>query len=154
MSIAGIDPGVDGAVAIRCDNASWVTFPMPMVGKELQVSQIVSELYMLEVERVVVEQQIAMPKQSVNGTATTFRNYGKILGALEAKGIPYQLVTPKQWKARVLKGTAKDKDAAIAYTHRIAPDVDLKPGKKKTPHDGIADAVCLAEYALMQVGAE
>ena len=154
MSVAGIDPGKDGGVAIRCHNGSWVAFPMPIVGGEVAVAQIADELQTQDVSRVVIERQQAMPKQGVASTFTIGRNYGKLLGALEARRIPFQEVPAKSWKAKVLKGTKKDKDAAIAYAHRIAPGVELMPGKRTTPHDGIADAVCMADYALAQEGSQ
>lgn len=74
-----------------------------------------------------------------------------MIGIVEAAGIPYRLVTPQAWKKRVLAGTTKDKDAAISFVRRAYPTIDLTPGKKRTPHDGIADAVCLAEWGRQEL---
>lgn len=147
MSVAGIDPGMEGGIAILCDDGGWVVFPMPLVGNQIEVAKIASEMRLLEVRRAVIEQQQAMPKQSPKSSFTIGLGYGKLLGALEAQGIAHQPVRPRQWKDKVLRSTAKDKDAAIAHAHRIAPGVDLKPGQKRTAHDGMADAICLADYA-------
>lgn len=150
MIVAGIDPGKGGGIAVRLASNSWVTLPMPLIGGEIDVDWIASLMGEYQVERVVIEKQQSMPKQGVASTFTIGRNYGMILGGLKAARVPYQEVTSKSWKAKVLKGTKKDKDAAIAYANRIAPGVDLTPGRRTVPHDGIADAVCMADYALMQ----
>ena len=80
---------------------------------------------------------------------------GDLLGILEALGIPYRLVTPQAWKKTVLAGTTKDKSAAVQFCRRAFPGVSLTPGRKRVPHDGMADALCLAEYGrqLMAKGA-
>ena len=152
MRVAGIDPGKDGGVAIRCPNGSWVAFPIPLVGKDIGVAQIADELCSLNVTRVVIERQQSMPKQGLVSTFTIGRNYGMLLGMLAARQIPFVEITAQQWKGRILKGTKKDKPAAISYANRIAPSVDLTPGKRTTPHDGMADAICMAEYALTLEG--
>ncbi len=62
--------------------------------------------------------------------------------------IPHLAVTPQAWKKAVLAGTARDKAAAIAFATRRFPGVPLlATPRSRTPHDGVADAVCLAEYA-------
>ena len=58
-----------------------------------------------------------------------------------------RLVTPQAWKAAILAGTPKDKTAAIQHVDRVYPSLNIDVGTKKVIyHDGVADAVCLAEY--------
>ncbi len=95
---------------------------------------------------VFIEKVHAMPKQGVSSTFKFGMGYGLVIGVCEALGIPYRLVTPQAWKKVVLAGTAKDKDAAVSFVRRAYPGVDLIPGKKRVPHDGIADAMCIAEF--------
>lgn len=40
------------------------------------------------------------------------------------------------------------KARSIAAAQRLLPDLDLSPGRRTKPHDGLADAGCLAVYAL------
>jgi hypothetical protein len=63
-------------------------------------------------------------------------------------------VKPKEWQAvhkdlppEYLKYDAKDK--SIAFCKLKYPDVNLVIGERaKKPHDGLADAICMAHYAV------
>ena len=59
---------------------------------------------------------------------------------------PVLLVPPTVWKKRVLLGFTHDKAGALQFCASRWPTTDLVlPGCRK-PHDGIADALCLADY--------
>jgi len=145
MSIMGIDPGKSGGIASITDGQA-AGIPMPLVGKDIDGHELAAILRAAAPELVIIEKVGAMPKQGVTSTFNFGAGYGRLLGVCEALGIPYRLVTPQAWKKRVLAGTAKEKSDAIAFVKRAFPMVDLTPGQKRVPHDGIADAVCLAEY--------
>jgi crossover junction endodeoxyribonuclease RuvC len=73
---------------------------------------------------------------------------GVMHGIISTLAIPLYLVTPQAWKKKILAGTAKDKDAAIDYCRRVYPDVSLLATERsRKPHDGMADALCIARYA-------
>jgi hypothetical protein len=95
-------------------------------------------------DAIVIEQQTAMPKQSMQSTGTSFANYGLVL-SLRLVG-PVHLVHPATWKA-ALK-VPRDKKAA---TQRCA---ELFPGQKTPERDGPAEALMLALYwrRLMEHG--
>ena len=95
-----------------------------------------------------IEKVHAMPGQGVTSMFNFGMGYGLLRMALAANQIPYQLVTPQAWKKKVLAGLPKDKSSAINYVARKYPNVDLIPGRKRTPHDGIADAICIGEYGI------
>ena len=153
--IVGIDPGQTGGIAGIQPTGGCVARPMPVTGKDIDGHAIAAELRALAPEVVILEKVHAMPKQGVSSTFKFGMGFGLVIGVCEALGIPYRLVTPQSWKKVVLAGTAKDKDAAISFVRRAYPAVDLTPGRKRVPHDGMADAVCLAEYGrvLMNRGA-
>ncbi|MBK1691097.1 hypothetical protein [Ectothiorhodospira mobilis] len=155
MNIIGIDPGKSGGIASINATGQASGDVMPIIGKEIDGHELARILTATAPDLVIIEKVGAMPKQGVTSTFTFGAGYGRLLGVCEALGIPYRLVTPQAWKKRVLAGTTKDKEAAIAFVKRAFPMVDLTPGKKRVPHDGIADAVCLAEYGrqLMAKGA-
>lgn len=46
------------------------------------------------------------------------------------------------------------KAAAIAYAREHFPDVELVPPRCKNPHDGLADALCIAAWATKQLDKE
>ena len=152
MLAAGIDPGLKGAVAILDRDCVHLAEPLPVLHSEIDVGALAALLLDPRPELVVVERQQAMPKQGVASTFRIGRNYGLILGALQTLGLPVLEVRPQQWQAAVLHGQARGKEAAIAYVMKRFPCVDLRPGRCRRPHDGIADAVCIAAYGLAQLG--
>jgi crossover junction endodeoxyribonuclease RuvC len=146
VNVVGIDPGQKGGIAFLSDYHAEAV-PMPMVGKDLDVRAIVEIIRTKSVELVVLEKVHAMPHQGVSSTFTFGYGVGVIVGAVETLGLPLRWVTPQAWKKVVLAGTGKDKDAAIAHVRQAYPGIELMPGRSRTPHDGIADAVCIAEWA-------
>jgi crossover junction endodeoxyribonuclease RuvC len=159
--IVGIDPGLDGAITfIDGDDilASVAVHIVPTLtaGKgtskrNYDLPAMVALLTAHSITLAVIEQVSAAPVHGrVQGATSMFRfgqGYGIWLGMLAALHIPYQTVSPQTWKADVLKGTAKDKAAAITFCQRMFPGISLLASPRcKVPHDGIADALCLAEY--------
>lgn len=150
MTVIGIDPGKAGGIAgIPGREQEWATAwadEIPLCGKEIDGHELARRLKEMAPEMVVVEKAQAMPKQGVTSMFNYGLGFGLILGVLEGLAIPYQLVTPQAWKNKVLAGTPKDKGAAANYVRKAYPTIDLTPGKKRNPHDGMADAACIADY--------
>jgi hypothetical protein len=97
---------------------------------------------------VVIERPLPRPLEGLNSTLTSGTMFGQLLGLFTAHHIHPCLPLPTQWKDVVLAGTEKDKAAAIAFSRKHFPDLSLLPSSRhRTPHDGMADAVCIAEYA-------
>lgn len=146
-TVIGIDPGQEGGYAvITIELPATNAFPLPLNGKELAVAALASWLPSPGNALVVMERQQPMPK---NGSIASFKlgqMYGSLLGLLAAKGYRVELVSPKTWKDLILPGTAKDKPAAVAYCGRAFPGVNLILPRCRVAHDGMADALCIAEY--------
>lgn len=141
----GIDPGKSGALSSVGDiNAA---IKMPLVGKDIDCRAIRDFLIMTKPELVIIEKVGAMPGQGVTSMFNFGKSYGIVIGIVDAMEIPYQLATPQEWKKAVLSGTKKDKNDAIEFTRRRYPEIPLIPPRCKNPHDGIADATCMAHYA-------
>lgn len=144
----GIDPGKEGGVAIVDELGHGWAEPIRMDGEHVDV------VWLTEICKgaalVVVEKQQALPARMRGGVASFSAGfqYGAIVATLTLARIPFQTVSPQAWKKKVLAGTAKDKAAAVTFVKRKYPMVDLTPGRNTVPHDGMADAVCLADYAL------
>lgn len=142
----GVDPGLQGAYAVLASNGEASIHRMPLAGGQLDLPALAREWASLAGAVFVLEKAQAMPKQGVTSSFTIGRNYGALQGILAALGIHYEEVRPTSWKPKILAGTKKDKDAAIAYVSRAFPGVDLVfPGCRKQ-HDGAADALCLAVF--------
>lgn len=161
MVVVGIDPGQKGGLgALSSDGKFLQVIPMPLAGKEVDFGQVASFLLSFEdLQVVVVEQVSAMRKKGVRqGTVSSFKfgaNYGGLLGVVAALAAcspslgDLLLVRPlpQKWKSDVLEGTKKDKDASVAYVRRSWPKANLlATSRSRVLHDGMADALCLAEY--------
>ncbi|MFA5266309.1 MAG: hypothetical protein WC378_21000 [Opitutaceae bacterium] len=162
----GIDPGVSGAIACLDENQKlcWV-LDMPVMtlsGTKQQVNGAeITRFFKENLTRgssgnfldvlAYVELVHTMPGQGGSSQGNFMMSYGKVLGALEALGIPYRLVTPQSWKRRAGvpgKKTGPDgkkninADMSRTLAQQLYPDAPL--GLKK--HVGRADAILIAKY--------
>lgn len=147
MNVIAFDPGQKGGIAIYYQGIT-TAHPMPLAGKVLDLPAIADLVRSHSPSIAVIEKVGSMPGQGVASTFTFGCGYGQLQGLLAGMGIPFELVTPQAWKKLILAGTPKDKDAAIAYCRRAFPDVPLVLPRCRTPHDGIADSLCLLQYGL------
>lgn len=110
-----------------------------------------------------VEEVHSHPRQGVASTFTFGVNYGKILGILKAFGIEPKLVRPGEWKKELgvlLPKEQKINDAnankklakqlSINKVKKLYPEVNLIPKRGKKEHDGMAEALLIAEYGRRQ----
>jgi len=148
----GIDIGKKGGIVIL--KPSPLIWPMPLIGTDLDYRTLQS-LMVYNTTRIGGEFLVIFEKlQSIFGTskATAF-SMGHQAGAVEmmciAMGLPFVKVPPKTWQKEMLLGTNPKSDtkarAAIAASN-LFPGVNLKIGKSTKPHDGIVDALLMAEY--------
>lgn len=151
MTLIAIDPGLKGGVATLHPDGTITAEPMPVAGKALDLGAIADHIRTLDPDWLILEKVGSMPGQGVASTFKFGMGYGAIQGVAAGLQVPVELVTPQRWKGRVLHGTAKDKDAAIAFCRRAFPTVPLVPPRCKKPHDGIADALCLLEYGRREL---
>lgn len=153
MKILGIDPGKSGAlVFIETDESNPVatTYRMPLAGKDIDAVEICHLIEEHQPDRAYMEKVHAMPGQGVTSMFTFGTGYGLMIGIMAALKLPLSLVTPQAWKKVVLSGTSKDKAAAIAFCRREYPSAILIPPRCRKPHDGIADALCIGHFGLVQ----
>ena len=150
MMILAVDPGKEGGIA--WGYAQHVeACPMPLAGKEIDINEIAAIVNRVKPQWIVVEKVASRPGQGVASMFKFGMGYGALLGVAAGLGIPVELVTPQRWKGKVLHGTAKDKDAAIAYCRRAFPSVQIVLPRCKKPNDGMADALCLLEYGRREL---
>lgn len=144
MYYLGIDPGASsGAFAVLRDNAVVAISPFD----EGAFLDIVSWLsHEQEKTKCCIEKVGAMPKQGVASTFAFGANFGWLKGVLDLGEISYQEIRPQQWKKEF--GLNSDKAKSVEVCRRLFPDVSLlRTPKCKKPHDGMAEALLMAEYA-------
>ena len=147
MIYIGIDPGKSGAIAIMKDGE--ITTNVFDETAYIGLLRCVAESK--ELAGCCLERVGAMPGQGVTGMFNFGMNFGFIQGALSAFEIPYELIRPQTWKKEF--GITKDKNTSIQVCKRLFPNVNLLRTEKCTkPHDGIAEAVLMAEYARRKWG--
>ena len=141
----GIDPGKNGGIGILAVNNNQLVSEFTYAFDETTLINILDELQYSYCCRCTLEHVHAMPKQGVSSTFNFGMNFGFIQGVLKAYGIPYELVTPQKWKKEF--SCTSDKNTSIEVCKRLFPSVNLKATERcKKDHDGIAEALLIAEY--------
>jgi len=159
MYYIGVDPGKTGGIAIL-SSVSGVhgvlgVTPMIIAGSELDLSAITDWVYSYVLENnaiCYIEKVSAMPKQGVTSMFNFGFSTGAIHGIIASMEIPRYLVTPTQWKRKVLTETnwKKNKKASVDYCRRAYPHVPLTATERsRVAHLGMADALCIATYGFI-----
>ena len=148
-AVIGIDPGMNGGIALINDRLCKA-FPMPIIDGAIDCNEIDSMIHAFLPKIIYIEKVHSMPKQGVASTFKFGMGYGKILGVLESSIFDYEQVTPQAWMKKLgLKKIDKTDKPSVAYVQEHYGSVCLTPGRKTKPHDGMADAICIAEYGRM-----
>ena len=142
----GIDPGKKGGIAC-IDTESNIRYTVPYSDKGL-IDMCRHESYSGNTEHIMccLEKVGAMPGQGVVSMFNFGQSVGYIKGVLESYRIPYQEITPQKWKREF--GLTSDKAVSAEVCGKLFPDIDLLATPRcKKPHDGMAEALLMAEYA-------
>ena len=161
----GIDIGKHGAIAIihPDDRKNVRTMAMPMIKDEIDYHLLYSNLttlYLNNQDNIhVVFEKLGVIFGSGKNTAFSM---GYQSGAIEmmciANRIPYTKVRAVDWQKQMFQGVDSilkpksnkrdTKAMALIAINRIFPDLKLTFGERAVkPHDGLIDAVLIAEYA-------
>lgn len=161
-----IDPGKYGSIAVMEGN-KIETYPMPLVKTELDYHELV-KIIARSAKSDTNKVHVIFEKLGVifgTSKATAF-SMGEQCGAIEmaciANHIPYTKIRPIVWQKEMLQGVDEvtkssisgkkqvrdTKAMALIAIKRIFPELKLTFGKVALkPHDGLIDAVLMAEYA-------
>ena len=154
MKIIGIDPGLNGAIAILEDNKVLDILDMPVMpeGKknkrQLNSAQLVKYIKDNLDEKskeivVVVEQVNAMPGQGVTSMFNFGQTFGAIKGICAALGLPIFFVRPAKWK-KYFGLINSSKDASRTKAIEMYPSISDQPSKKKDVNK--SDAILIARF--------
>ena len=139
----GIDPGKSGGIAY-IDTEQGFSFTEPYSDNAL--IDLCSDASKGGQVICCLEKVGAMPGQGVVSMFSFGQSVGYIKGVLESFRIPYQEITPQKWKREF--GLSSDKAKSAEICGRLFPDVSLLATPRcRKPHDGMAEALLMAEYA-------
>lgn len=139
----GIDPGISGGWAVIDDGGR---FPMCGLFSESPILEAFTTSNCGEIVLATLEKVHSMPGQGVSSTFKFGTNFGWWQGVLDTLKIPYELITPQRWMKAVLDSGDRSPAHRLEFARRRWPDAPLKRKKDS----GVADALCLAEYARRQ----
>jgi crossover junction endodeoxyribonuclease RuvC len=119
MVVAGIDPGLSGALAVLNEDDLCESVHMPRMGDMVDGGALARWLGDRDVELAILESANAWPGQGVAGMFKYGRSFGQVLGVLQASLIPYLLVTPAKWKRDM--HLSSDKEASRRRAIELLP---------------------------------
>jgi len=153
MKIIGIDPGLNGAIAVLQDNKVKEIFDVPVMpeGKknkrQLNSAQLVKLLKDIisdnEEVVVIVENVSAMPGQGVTSMFNFGQTFGAIKGICAALGLPIFFVRPAKWKKH-FDLINSSKDASRTKAIEMYPSLSDHLSKKKDVNK--SDAILIARF--------
>ena len=151
----GIDPGLDGAIVVL-RNGSIEALVVPTLkqgkgNKRMYNVPLMARLIkaLSPVTLAALEKGRAGPGQGVSSMFRFGYGCGLWEGILAALKIPYVIVHPNTWQKAICIGLSGDAKArAVAAAGSRLPGLELRKSDRATkPHQGIADAACLALYS-------
>lgn len=152
----GIDPGLRGGIAvIDAETKSVKAWPMPIDPdtEGIDILELHRRLVGIPHEStiVTVEKAQAAPKQGV----VSMFNYGVGFGIVRAIAtLTHEcvyMVRPTIWKKALGLSGQPGKESAILLVEQLYPEVNLVLPRCRKPHDGMADAICIAHYGLQNI---
>jgi crossover junction endodeoxyribonuclease RuvC len=130
MIFAAVDPGsVNAAIAVFHDHTPVFVDDIRTVNGMLDPTALAHALEDMRVQRIVVENVHAMPKQGVSSTFKFGMGCGIIRGVAGALRLPVTLVSPRMWKA--YHSLTSEKEAARALAIRKWPEHNRHLDRKK-----------------------
>lgn len=159
----GIDIGLKGAIAVISPDGIITTSPMPVIKDQLDLKGLQDMMDLTIINSSSTNVTVVFEKLGVifgSSKATAF-SMGSQLGATEmlcvSQMVPYTKVPAKQWQKDMFmgvneitnaKGKRDTKAMALVAVKRLFPNLKLTFGERATkPHDGLVDAVLMAEWA-------
>lgn len=175
MNFIGIDPGLQGGIATIRDSGEISILAMPITksGKKRVLDNAMlagtfSLSNILDIKcYAVLEEQHPMPvfriengktkKQGATSLFSTGYGFGALKQCLVDFAIPHEVVRAQTWQKEFgisgRKGNTKAQ--ALQICQSLFPDLNLLATERsKKPHEGIVDAVLIAEFARRRYGGD
>ena len=153
MRIIGIDPGLNGAIAVLQNNKVIEIHDIPVMtdGKKnkrqlnsAQLVKLLKDNFHDETDTVVIVEQVnAMPGQGVTSMFNFGQTFGAIKGICAALNLPIFFVRPVKWKKH-FDLINSSKDASRTKAIEMYPSISDQLSKKKDVNK--SDAILIARF--------
>ena len=140
MKVVGIDPGLNGAIAILQDKKVLSITDMPVMADGKKNKRQLNNAQLAEILRkntsegdeisIVVEQVNAMPGQGVTSMFNFGQTFGAIKGVCAALQLPIFFVRPSKWK-KYFELINSSKDSSRTKAIEMYPNLSDQLAKKK-----------------------
>jgi crossover junction endodeoxyribonuclease RuvC len=151
-SVIGVDPGLSGGIAHRAPDHSFSAFAMPPTEGDLL--DLLSTLSMPGKTIAFVEEVGGFAGKQQPGSAMFRfgRNFGFLLGVLQALGVRIELVRPQKWQKPLSLGTASGCASRTEWKNKLKGCAQrLYPALKPTL--STADAILILDFGLKSLRA-
>lgn len=146
-TLIAIDPGLSGGIAFQRDNQSAQAVPMPVTeGDLVELLRVLADCPSQSVA-IVEEVSGYVGKAQPASSAFKFgRNFGFILGTLQALGVRTELVRPQRWQKSLALGTAGGCGSKTEWKNKLKACAQrLYPNLRPTL--ATSDALLILVYA-------
>ena len=153
MRIIGIDPGLNGAIAVLQNNKVIEIHDVPVMtdGKKnkrqlnsAQLVKLLKDSFQDEANTVVVVEQVnAMPGQGVTSMFNFGQTFGAIKGVCAALNLPIFFVRPSKWK-KYFELINSSKDSSRTKAIEMYPSLSDDLARKKDVNK--SDAILIARF--------
>lgn len=158
MNVLGIDPGLDGALVLVELDGHRQRVIAQQCTRDLSPEGYLPEAMDDLVSRwcgehapalAVLERVSARPGEGVTSSFRFGFGVGLWRGILAGRLRTIE-PPPQTWQRVILKDIPGEGKARSVARAAQLPGLQLTPGKRRRPHDGLADAACLALYGGLQ----
>ena len=153
MIVVGIDPGLNGAIAVLQDKKVLSITDMPVMADGKKNKRQLNNAQLAEILRkntsegdeisIVVEQVNAMPGQGVTSMFNFGQTFGAIKGVCAALQLPIFFVRPSKWK-KYFELINSSKDSSRTKAIEMYPYLSDQLAKKKDVNK--SDAILIARF--------
>lgn len=150
--VVGIDPGKAGAVAVlhrlTGEPLAWSLLPEDAMElfELLTGIRATYETATFGIEKPI----ILFGKSSYKTVASSFRRFGQLEALVRVLRLQATFLHPRNWTGQMHEGadgsTPKEKSLFVAKGLWPEQTFTFKGSKARKPHDGIVDAMLIAEY--------
>ena len=163
MTIAAIDPGSTGAIVILSEPIQ--IYVPPTIGKKMDWAGYARLFDKLEDCFVGLEEVHSIFGASAKSNFTFGGMFYSAMCLLHSKGIRHEMIPPKKWQSEIWSATDRvykagkvnktvdTKATSLLAAKRLYPTLDFLygdneqgNGRRTKPHDGIVDALLIAEF--------